>query len=146
LQRLAQLRVAWSCRFQIASAKKTVADQQTWNELKDWQNETQTELDELATALRMQILRMRDLRSTLTSITKKADAAKNGPEGLLPALEMQKIHVEAMLKIREREMVIIETSRRVHEKLLEEIGLGVQALTPKTLARGAWYQAGQVLN
>ena len=146
LQRLAQLRVVWSRRYQIASTTQSAADRQAWNQLKDWQKETKAALDDLAAGLRMQILRMRDLRSTLTSITKKADAAKNGPEGLLPALETQKIHVEAMLKVREREMVIIETSRRVHENLLEEIGSGVQALSPKTLALGAWYQAGLVWN
>jgi small-conductance mechanosensitive channel len=146
LQHLAKLRVAWSRRFQIASAKQAAADQEAWNELKDWQKETKGVLDELAADLRSQILRMRDLRSTLTSITKKADEAKNGPAGLLPALETQKIHVEAMLKVRERAMVTIETSRRVHEKLLDEIGSGVQALSPKTLALGAWYQAGLIWN
>jgi small-conductance mechanosensitive channel len=146
LQRFAQLRVAWSRRFQIASANQSDADQQAWNQLKDWQKDTKAALDDLAAGLRTQILTMRDLRSTLTSLTKKADAAKNGPEGLLPWLDMQKSQVEAMLKIRERDMVMIETSRRVHEKLLEEIGSGVQALSPKTLALGAWYQAGLVWN
>jgi small-conductance mechanosensitive channel len=146
MQRLAQLRVAWSRRYQIASADRSIADQKAWNQLKEWQAQTKAALDDLAADLRMQILRMRDLRSTLTSISKKADDAKNGPEGLLPALETQKIHVEAMLKVRERDMVTIETSRRVHEKLLEEIGSGVQALSPKTLALGAWYQAGLVWN
>jgi small-conductance mechanosensitive channel len=140
------LRVAWSRRFQIAAANESEADQQAWNQLKEWQKATKAALDELALGLRMQILRMRDLRSTLTSLTKKADAAKDGPEGLVAWLDMQKSQVEAMLKVRERDMVIIETSRRVHEKLLEEIGSGVQALSPKTLALGAWYQAGAVWN
>ncbi|MEX2309998.1 MAG: mechanosensitive ion channel domain-containing protein [Pirellulales bacterium] len=140
LQRLAQLRVAWSRRFQIASANLTAADQQAWNQWKDWQKETKGALDDLAAALRSQILRMRDLRSTLTSISKKADAAENGPQDLLWLLDKQKGQVEAMLKIRERDMVSIETSRRVNEKLLEEIGLGTQALTPKMLAFGAWHQ------
>jgi small-conductance mechanosensitive channel len=40
----------------------------------------------------------------------------------------------------------IETSRRVHEKLLEEIGDGVLALTPKNLALSAWHQASLVWN
>jgi small-conductance mechanosensitive channel len=146
LQYLAQLRVAWSRRFEIASAERSTADQQAWSRWKDWQKETKAALEDLAGDLRMQILRMRDLRSTLTSLTKKADDAKNGPEGLLAALELQQIQVEAMLKVRERAMVTIETSRRVHEKLLEEIGSGVLALSPKTLALGAWYQVDRVWN
>jgi potassium-dependent mechanosensitive channel len=146
MQWLAHLRVAWNRRFEIASAGMPEADKQAWSQMKEWQNETKTTLDDLAASLRVQILRMRDLRTTLTSITKKADAAKTGPEGLLPWLDMQKSQIEAMLKTRERDMVTIETSRRVHEKLLDEIGSGVQTLTPKGLALGAWYQAGLVWN
>jgi potassium-dependent mechanosensitive channel len=146
LQWLAQLRVAWNRRFQIASAGELDAEKQAWDELKDWQIETKAALSDLAASLRVQILRMRDLRTALTSITNKADAAKTGPEGLLPWLDMQKSQVEAMLKTRERDMVTIETSRRVHEKLLDEIGSGVQALTPKGIALGAWYQAKLIWN
>ena len=59
---------------------------------------------------------------------------------------MQHSQLEAMLQVHERNIVTIETSRRVHEKLLDEIGGGVMALTPKNLALGAWYQAGLVWN
>jgi small-conductance mechanosensitive channel len=146
LQRYAQLRVAWNRRFQLASANRSEVEQQTWNQWKEWQKNTKTVLGELADSLRVQILRMRDLRSTLTSITKKAEAAKNGPAGLVDWVEMQKSQVEAMLKVREKDMVAIETSRRVHERLLEEIGIGVNALSPKALAMDAWYQVGRVWN
>ncbi len=146
LQRLAQLRVAWNRRFQTASANASTPDKHSWNELKTWQAETEEILEELARDLRSQIFRMRDLRSSLTSITKKIDAAKDGSEGLVTSLGWQRTQVEAMLRTRERDLVTIETSRRVHEKLLEEIGTGVHALSAKALALGTWYQAKRIWN
>jgi MscS family membrane protein len=59
---------------------------------------------------------------------------------------MQRSQVEAMLRIHETNLVSIETSRRVHEKLLEELGRGVTTLSPKTIVLSAWHQAGLVWN
>jgi small-conductance mechanosensitive channel len=146
LQRLSQLRVAWNRRYTAASADRSQPSEQAFSEMKAWQKETRSILDELAADLRMQILRMRDLRSSVTAITKKIEAAKDSPEGVLAWLETQKRHVEAMLRIHETNLVTIETSRRVHEKLLEEIGRGVQILSPKNLAFGLWHQLKQVWN
>jgi small-conductance mechanosensitive channel len=155
LGRFAQLRLAWNRRYEIAAAKLVHRQpepdgQPAWAELKDWQEETQSVLDELAAELRTQIFFIRTLRSSLTSLTKKVDAAKEtaGKEGqaqeaaknMLPWIELQRSQVEAMLRIHESNMVTIETSRRVHEKLLEELGRGVLALTPKNLALSAWDQ------
>jgi small-conductance mechanosensitive channel len=159
LGRLAQLRVAWNRRFQIAAANsatepRTSGESLAWTQLKEWQLETHAVLDELAAELRTQIFIMRSLRSSLTSITKKADAAKEsaskegnakaGEESVLPWIEMQRSQVEAMLRTHESNLVMIETSRRVHEKLLEELGQGVLTLTPKNLALGAWDQVLQI--
>jgi small-conductance mechanosensitive channel len=141
LQRLAQLRLAWNHRYKIAALDRSNPDRQVWGELKKLQKETKAILDELASDLRMEILRMRDLRASLTSVTKKAEEAVNAPQGLQLALGTQKYQLELTLRIHERNLVMIETSRRVHEKLLEEIGMGVEVLSPKTLALGAWYQA-----
>jgi small-conductance mechanosensitive channel len=63
---------------------------------------------------------------------------------MLPWIELQRSQVEAMLRLHESNLVTIETSRRVHEKLLDELGVGVLALTPKNLALGAWDQIKQV--
>jgi small-conductance mechanosensitive channel len=159
LGRLAQLRVAWNRRYQIAATNSSTQphlndEPLAWTQLKEWQKETQTILDELAAELRTQIFIMRSLRSSLTSITKKADAAKESAskegiakaseESVLPWIEMQRSQVEAMLRTHETNLVMIETSRRVHEKLLDELGRGVLALTPKTLALGAWDQVLQI--
>jgi small-conductance mechanosensitive channel len=150
LGRLAQLRVAWNRRFLTAAANSTGAGPRppvetiAWGQLKEWQHETQAVLDELAADLRTQIFCVRTLRSSLTSLTKKIDAAKASSPELVSWIEMQHSRVESMLRIHETNLVTIETSRRVHEKLLDELGRGVLALTPRNLVLGAWHQAVQV--
>jgi potassium efflux system protein len=146
LQRLAQLRLAWNHRYQIAANNPADPDREAWARLKTLQKDTKSVLDELAADLRMEILRMRDLRSSLTSVTKKAEEAASGPDGLRSAFEMQQYQLELTLRIHERNLVMIETSRRVHEKLLEEIALRVEGLSAKTLALDAWYQADLIWN
>ncbi len=146
LQRLAQLRVAWSWRYRISSAKYDEPDLKLWSELKDLQKETKGILGGLSEDLRMDILRMRDLRNSLTAVTKKIEATKDASQELEAALHRQQYQLELTLRIHERNLVMIETSRRVHEKLLDEIGLGVEGLTPKNLAYGAWHRAERIWN
>jgi small-conductance mechanosensitive channel len=151
LQRLAQLRVVWHRRFQMTSsangtARNSTSEIRDWADLKTWQKETQAVLNELALDLRAEISRMRELRSKITSLTKRAEALTEDPQGLLPWIGMQRSHLEATLKLHEANLGNIESSRRVHEKLLEEIGDNVLALTPKNLALGAWHQASLVWN
>jgi len=141
LQRLAQLRLAWDVRYKLSAAKTDDTDLELFGELKTLQKETKGILGGLAEDLRMEILRMRDLRSSLTGVTKKVEAAANGPMELQMALNRQQYQLELTLRIHERNLVMIETSRRVHEKLLDEIGLSVATLTPKNLALGAWHRA-----
>ena len=142
---LAQLRVAWNRRYNMAttggSGDTATAATLAWSELKDWQTETQAVIDELSASLRAQIFAIRTIRSSLTSVSKKIDAAKESSPEVLTALNTQQTQVEAMLRIHETNLVTIETSRRVHEKLLEELGRGVLALNPKNLALGAWDRA-----
>ena len=54
----------------------TTNDNDVYLKLKTEKKETQREIDELASALRIQILMMKDLRSQLTTVTKKAAAAR----------------------------------------------------------------------
>jgi small-conductance mechanosensitive channel len=145
---LAQLRVAWNRRYRLATAggrnDTSTVDQLTWSELKEWQKETQAVLDELAASLRTQIFTIRTIRSSLTTVSKKIDAAKDASADLRLALDTQQTQIEGMLRIHETNLVTIETSRRVHEKLLEELSRGVLALNPKSLALGAWHQAYKI--
>jgi len=141
LQRLAQLRLAWNHRYNLSAGKKNGSDREVWGQLQSLKKETKGILGGLAEDLRMEILRMRDLRSSLTAVSKELEAAKNGPAEMLEALDRQHHQLELTLRIHERNLVMIETSRRVHEKLLDEIGLGVETLSAKNLAYNAWQRA-----
>lgn len=145
-QSLAQMRVAWNRRFTNASADRSTPSKEAYDELKSWQKETREILENLASDLRAQIMRMREIRSSITAISKKIDAAKDGPSELSKSLELQKARAEETLRLHETSLVTIETSRRVHEKLLDEIGRDVQIINPKNLALGAWHQAELIWN
>ena len=61
-------------------------------------------------------------------------------------IQEQQAQIEETLRINDQRMVSIETARRVHEKLLDELNENLKALTPKSIALGAWYQFEQVWN
>ncbi len=117
-----------------------------WAKFKTVQSDTQSILDRLANDLRDQISKMREVRDQLASVNKKADAAAKGPLEVLYQINLQQKQLEDTLKTYEKNLVTIETSRRVHEKLSKEVGKTVDALTPKAIALGAWYQAEAVWN
>lgn len=146
LQYQAQLRVAWGRRYEIASTSREDTDHEVWSQLKKHHKETKGVLDDLESDLRTNILKMRDVRGSLTSVTKRADEAAKGPTEVLFQLKNQQMQLEERLRLFERNMVTIEASRRVHEKLLDEIGLTVESFSPKTIALGAWYHAELIWN
>ena len=146
LQKLAQQRLAWSRRYQIAAADRNNTDHEVWGQLKSIQKETIAVLDELEPDLRAQISKMRDVRNSLSSVVKKAEAAAQGPPDIAFQISVQQKQLEDTLKIYEKNLILIDTSRRVHEKLLDEIGLTVDALTPKAIALGVWHKAESVWN
>jgi MscS family membrane protein len=87
---------------------------------------------------------MAELRGDLATVSKKADTAKDGPAELAPLIEAQRRHLEDTLRLHEANLVAIETSRRVHERLQSEVGRGLDALSPKQIARSAWDRAKAV--
>lgn len=146
LQMLAQLRVAWSRRYQIATTDRANNDHEVWGQLKTYQKETKSVIEDLAADLRTQIQKMREVRSSISSAAKKAENAANGPRELQTAIANQQKALDEKLRIYEKNLVMIETSRRVHEKLLDEIGDTVEAVTPKAIAMGVWYQIATTWN
>ncbi len=144
MQQLSQLETAWNRRYELAAVKRDPNDQEVYQQLKSQQKQTRQILDELASGLRIQILTMKNLRDDLASLTKKAsDAAKGSPE-VLGYIQEQQAQLEETLRINDQRLVNIESSRRVHEKLLDELNENLKALTPKAVALGAWYQFMQV--
>lgn len=140
-QQLAQLRSAWNRRYQVATLDRENTSHETWSELKTAQKETKEIVDQLESGLRIQISKMRDVRNSLSSVAKKTDANAKAPPETLVQLGIQQTQLEETLKIYEKNLVTIENSRRVHEKLLDELGPILESITPTTIALGAWYQA-----
>jgi len=139
-QQLAELRLAWARRYQIATDHRDSTDSDVFNQLKTQQKETKAVLNELASGLRTQIGWMGEVREVLTSVNKKAETAAKDPSEVLPWIQEQQQQLEEMQRIYERNLVSIEETRRVHEKLLDEINASLKKLTPTTIALGAWYQ------
>jgi small-conductance mechanosensitive channel len=146
LQRFTQLREAWRRRYELATSNRDGTDHDHFAKLKLQQQETIKVLEDLSSDVRMQIVNMGVVRSSLASVEKKIEAAAKGPPGIVLQIAIQQKQLEETLKIYEKNLVWIENSRRVHEKLLDEIGATVEALTPKAIALGVWYRAETVWN
>jgi potassium efflux system protein len=146
MQQLGELRQAWHWRYELASAQRDPDDQEVYQQLKSQQKETKRILDELSSGLRIQILTMKNLRGDLASVVKKANDAAKGSAELLSYIQEQQDQIETTLRINDQRIVSIETTRRVHEKLLDELNDNLKALTPTSVALGAWYQFEQVWN
>ena len=149
LQRLADLRLAWNRRYQLAREPadgETAAAEVSSDDLKAWQAATKTALDDLAGETSAQILRTAELRNDLATVAKKAEATKDGPPELLPWIERQRRYLEEALRLHESNLISIESARRVHERLLSEIGRDVAALSAKQLAGAAWDKAAAFWN
>ena len=144
MQQLSQLHQAWTWRYELASVKRDPNDQDVYHQLKSQRKETRQVLEELSSGLRIQILTMKNLRNDLASVTKKASDAANGPPEILPYIQQQQAQIENTLRINDQRLVSIETTRRVHEKLLDELNENLKAMTPESIALGAWHQFEQV--
>jgi potassium efflux system protein len=140
LQQLSQLQAAWDLRYELASGKWDLSNHDDWLRLKDKQKETERVLDELESGLRIQILTMKELRNQLTLVVKKADAAAKGPADVLFWIQLQQTQLEETLRIYDQRLVTIESARRLHEKLLDELNASLQKTTPMTVALGAWHK------
>ncbi|HEX4413534.1 MAG TPA: mechanosensitive ion channel domain-containing protein, partial [Lacipirellulaceae bacterium] len=145
-QQFLELRGAWEWRYKIATSHGDDTNHEIFGKLKTVQSDTHNSLDRLANDLRNQIVNMRDIRDQLTSTSKRHEAATKGPLQVLEQIEQQQTQLEETLRVYEKNLVTIETSRRVHEKLLSEVGRTVDSLTPTAIALGAWYQAEAVWN
>jgi potassium-dependent mechanosensitive channel len=146
LSRLADLRMAWNERYQIATHKISGQDEDSWNKMKGWQASTRATLADLTTETRSQIQGMIELRTKLVNIAKRVEDAKGGPPAISQWIEQQKAALEETLGLHENNMVALESCRRVHEKLLDEIGREVNVISPTRLALGTLFQAKSIWN
>jgi small-conductance mechanosensitive channel len=140
IQQLRERQVAWERRYALATTKLDPNDNEVYAKLKSQKKETAREIDELESTLRIQIMTMRDIRNQLTSVAKKAAVATNGPADALVWIQVQQTQLEETLRIYDQKLVTVDSTRRVHEKLLDELNARLKTMTPKTVALSAWYQ------
>jgi small-conductance mechanosensitive channel len=146
LQQLAELRKAWDERYRLATEHRESVDTDTYSQLKTQQKDAKAVLSELASNSRTQIAWIGEVRETLGRVTKKAEGAAKGPAEVLTWIQEQQRQLEGMQRIYERNLVTIEDSRRVHEKLLDEVSASLKVNTPSSLAMDALYQVKTAWN
>ncbi len=144
LQRQSQLRVAWDRRFKMPSPQAAATDKETWTQLKAWYKEVKADLASLEGITRNQILSMRDARNLISTVSKKAEGAKDGPPELVGWIDRQQRELDSMLRTFEANLVSMESTRRVNEKLRDEIYDTLPDVSPKNLAWDAWEQVQNV--
>ena len=83
------------------------------------------------------LLRIEELRTELSTIIGKADAAKDGPEAVRGWIDSQRQSVESMIRTHEANLASIDSSRRLHGKLRTELGRGIDLLSPEQWAANA---------
>jgi small-conductance mechanosensitive channel len=144
LQQLAQLRTAWNRRFAVATAERTPDSSLDAADVKAWQTDAQTALDDLSARASTRIQRMADLRNDLATLADKADASPEGTPELIAAIGRQRTHLESMLASQQASLTSIESSRRTFLKLHDELRRGAQILSPAQIAAGFWQQVRAV--
>ena len=91
LQQLNQVQIAWERRYELAASKLDPNDQVTYVKLKTERKETQREIDELASALRIQILTMKDLREPTDKVSKKTTAKGDTSADAISWIQVQQV-------------------------------------------------------
>lgn len=139
LGRFAQQRQAWERRFRLAS------DQVPPAELKAWAEDSRQALDELEREARLQAIRTDDVRNAVAALDRRLDGLRDQSE-MRRWVEEQRSATEGLLRASEEETSSIAASRRLHEKLFDEIGTGDAALNAGRWAAQAWHQVVRIWN
>jgi len=131
LLQIEQLRTAWNRLFQLMSDTVELTPEQ----LTTWKEETASVLKMLIGSTQAHLLRIEELRNDLSTVTSKADAAKDGSPELRGWIESQRQSVETMIRTHEANLASIDSSRRLHGKLRTELSRGIDLLSPEQWAQ-----------
>ncbi len=117
-QRLARLedrRQAWNRRSKISRDEVSKEDRQKWYE------ETKLQLDQLNRERRLQAIRLDDVRKDQATLEARLEGDPQQIANMAPWLKSQQRTLRQLLSLRERNIISIDTSLRVHDKLLAEL-------------------------
>jgi len=139
LQRLGEMRTAWTRRHHVFHHEPSD------EELAGWQQETESILDALERDAFLRRSQADQVRKDLATIDAKKDAGAEGPEQLARWFDEQRRQLQGMLGGYEAAILSIESSQRLHRRLLEELRDDAQFISagewPATIwkyARGVW--------
>ena len=130
-QRLARLedrRQAWNRRSKISRDEVSKEDRQKWYE------ETKLQLDQLNRERRLQAIRLDDVRKDQATLEARLEGDPQQIANMAPWLKSQQRTLRQLLSLRERNIISIDTSLRVHDKLLAEL----RASEPATTWKDRW--------
>ncbi|MDH3718808.1 MAG: mechanosensitive ion channel, partial [Planctomycetota bacterium] len=125
LSRLEDRRQAWNGRFKIAQDEASKEDRQKWVE------ETNQQLDQLDRERRLQTIRMDEVRKDQATLKAKIESDPQRPAETARWLQAQQQTLNQLLNLHERNIVSIDASRRVQDKLLSELRATEPAVTWK---------------
>ncbi len=132
LQRLGEMRNAWSRRHRLMNTELRT------EELADWQRETEAVLDQLERDGFLRRSQADQVRKDLATIEAKQDAGKDGPAELSRWFNEQRQHLQGLLKFYEAALLNIESSQRLHQRLLEEIRGDAESLSSREWLATVW--------
>ncbi len=138
LARLAKVRAAWTRRFQV------VNDTATTGELAKWEQETSEALEQLGRDARLQTMSSDDLRKDLSAIEARLQTSQDNDEAIKKSIDRQRQHLLDLGRVYDTNLVSIEGSRRLHEKLLAEIRNDVERMTLGERAALWWQRLASV--
>lgn len=124
LQRLAQLRTLWERRFQVAAG--TAAN----DDPRKWLNESQQIIKELDRDARVQLSNIEERRKIAATLDTKVEGAKQESPEAANWIAKQVSRVRGMVGLYEKELISIESARRLHEKLVAEIAPNRLSISP----------------
>lgn len=136
----AKARTAWTRRYRIAAGEADAA------ELVAWRKEARQAIEDLNAAERSKTSRVAQLRGELARLDEQLQAARQTPDPSARWIGEQREHVAALVDVLGSSLVNVETSRRLHAKLLADIEGDAESNGVSAWAATAWSRVAAVWN
>lgn len=140
LLRLQETRSAWNRRYKVITSLATP------DELIAWSKDTSQFLDELVRERRLLVLRVDELRQDMTSLNKKLQSHDDSAQRVAFWIRDQQSKLQLLIQNYDEGILNLETSRRLHGKLLKEIQGNVRTWSFSEWVDGLWHYVTQVWN
>jgi small-conductance mechanosensitive channel len=136
LQRIGSAKTTWRRRYEIFHDRPEQADRDRWR------NEAEQAVENLVREDRLQTLRIAQLRKDMATLDTQLHTARTESPGTIRWLKQRQTYWQSLIQEYDTNLVSIETSRRLHEKLEHEISSFVRLTSIGEWVAGKW---GQVL-